>query len=412
MLSRVMQARAVRWTLLILLLLIGAAGAFVGYRLATSHEQLLAASQSLDASLTQMSTMVADIGAAQDAYVAPGQPDQPSIAKVDALARQLADASAAVRPALRSAESSRHLQDLSNTLDNFLQIDLRARESLLNDDDLSASALIFDDGRAALASMTGSLRALADQERMVAVATRVDLTQRLGLVVAGVAATWLLGLMLLVRTSRAPVVTATAKDADPAAADSVLDLRLNDVSDVPSSSDGAETPQPWVVDIATAADVCTAMSRMTSSDQLPDLLARAAVVLDASGIILWLGAGEELFAVTAHGYPPRLLARLGPIAHRANNATAAAWRTGELGIVPGDAASNGAIVAPLLGLDSCIGVLAVEVRHGREADVSARAVATMFAAQLATIVSAWPAPSSVSPADDQGDSGDPLAASL
>jgi hypothetical protein len=52
--------------------------------------------------------------------------------------------------------------------------------------------------------------------------------------------------------------------------------------------------------------------------------------------------------------------------------------------------SNGAIVAPMFGPDTCIGVLAAEVRNGREQDASTRAVTMMVAAQLAGVLSAWP----------------------
>jgi hypothetical protein len=56
-----------------------------------------------------------------------------------------------------------------------------------------------------------------------------------------------------------------------------------------------------------------------------------------------------------------------------------------------------------------MGVFAAEVRHGREEDPSMRAVAAIIAAQLASIVSAWPAGSAAGPAENT-DSG-PLAAS-
>ena len=55
--------------------------------------------------------------------------------------------------------------------------------------------------------------------------------------------------------------------------------------------------------------------------------------------------------------------------------------------------SNGAIVAPMFAPDTCIGVVAAEVRHGREQDPSTRAVTTMVAAQLATVLGAWPSAS-------------------
>ena len=51
----------------------------------------------------------------------------------------------------------------------------------------------------------------------------------------------------------------------------------------------------------------------------------------------------------------------------------------------GDATSRSAIVAPLLGMDRCIGVLAIELPTGREIDVTTQAVVTLIAAQLATV---------------------------
>jgi signal transduction protein with GAF and PtsI domain len=48
--------------------------------------------------------------------------------------------------------------------------------------------------------------------------------------------------------------------------------------------------------------------------------------------------------------------------------------------------SNGAIVAPMFAPESCIGVLAAEVRHGRESDGATQSVTLMLAAQLATVV--------------------------
>jgi hypothetical protein len=55
--------------------------------------------------------------------------------------------------------------------------------------------------------------------------------------------------------------------------------------------------------------------------------------------------------------------------------------------------ANGALAIPLVGADGCVGVFAIEVRHGREADPATRAVAAMFAAQLSTILPVWPAAS-------------------
>jgi hypothetical protein len=50
-------------------------------------------------------------------------------------------------------------------------------------------------------------------------------------------------------------------------------------------------------------------------------------------------------------------------------------------------------------MSGCVGVFAAEVRHGRENDRATQAVTVMIAAQLASIVSAWPAGSSATPGE-------------
>jgi hypothetical protein len=153
------------------------------------------------------------------------------------------------------------------------------------------------------------------------------------------------------------------------------------------------------VDLEEAAALCTAIGQLDSDRDLQGLIARTGHLLGAPGVVLWMAAGEELFPAAGHGYDAELLHRLGPLPRSAVNATAAAWRTGRLQVVPGDAASRAAIVAPMLGPLRCVGVLAVEVPPGLEADASTRAVTTMVAAQLAAVLTAWPA-GSASPAAD------------
>jgi hypothetical protein len=147
------------------------------------------------------------------------------------------------------------------------------------------------------------------------------------------------------------------------------------------------------IDLAAAARLTTELSTLADQTELPGLLGRAAEVLDARGVVIWMGAGSELFAAAAHGYDPALLQRIKPIARNADNATAAAWRTGQMQTVPADTAGHGAIVAPMLGPAGCVGVLAAETRSGREHDETTQSVATIVAAQLASVLAAWPAAS-------------------
>ena len=145
-----------------------------------------------------------------------------------------------------------------------------------------------------------------------------------------------------------------------------------------------------LIDLSAAARLSTELSRLTDQASLEALLGRAAEVFDARGIIVWMRAGEELVAAAAHGYEASVLRRIPAIPWSAGNATAAAWRTGEAGTVPEDSSGYGATVAPMLNPGGCVGVLAAEVRGGRERDSATCAVATILASQLAGLLAPWP----------------------
>ena len=61
-----------------------------------------------------------------------------------------------------------------------------------------------------------------------------------------------------------------------------------------------------------AAQLCTDLGRVSDLDELRGLVARAADVMDASGLVVWLGdaAGGDLRPVIAHGYSNQVLARM------------------------------------------------------------------------------------------------------
>jgi hypothetical protein len=136
------------------------------------------------------------------------------------------------------------------------------------------------------------------------------------------------------------------------------------------------------------ASLCVELARIVDTRALPSLLDRAAGLLDASGIILWIADpdGRELNPIFAQGYPEQLVNRLGTIPREAENATAAAFRTSLLQTVKADTISPGAIAAPLVTPTGCVGVMAAEVRHDAERQDLTLAAATIVAAQLATLV--------------------------
>lgn len=140
--------------------------------------------------------------------------------------------------------------------------------------------------------------------------------------------------------------------------------------------------------LTAAADVCSRLGRAIDARDITALLADAARLLDATGVVVWLWDRREavLKATVAHGYSTATLARLPLVRADDTNAIAAAYRSGETCVVEGSAGSPGAIAVPSLGPSGCVGVLALEVRHGGEQNTSLRAFAAILAAQLGMVI--------------------------
>ena len=374
-----MHRRAVRLGIVVLLL-IGGGGAFVAAR--EIHRQMNAlaeTSRDVAVGLQAMTTTLADVGAAQSAYGAPGESVPAVAAQVASLAEQFDRETATLRPKLRSVDASSKLQALADDGAGFRSADQRLRQRL-SEDPADPATGAFEDSRQVLATMRQTLGDLAAAEAAAVVVQRAALQRQLWTVLGPLSVAWVLGLLVLARVPKTESRRVHAEHAPmPQAGSATL---------APAPAPEAQATRP--IDLAATADLCTAIARMTSNAAVPDILARTASVLDASGIIVWMEAGDELFAAGSYGYDPKVIRRLGPIHRSADNATAAAWRTGEIRTVSSDMMANGAVVAPMFGPDGCIGVLAAEIRCAREHDPATLAVTSMIASQLAMVLSAWP----------------------
>ena len=158
-------------------------------------------------------------------------------------------------------------------------------------------------------------------------------------------------------------------------------------------------------DFLVVAQLCVALGRADHADDVAPLLADVTRALDAAGLIVWIwdAAAASLGPAMSHGYSARVLAQIPSLPRDADNATAAAFRTGESCVIDGGAHASGAVVVPLLTADGPAGALAVELQQGREHLPSVLAAATMFAAVLAQKIPArvervapTPAPASLS----------------
>ena len=267
----------------------------------------------------------------------------------------------------------------------FTAVDKRARDYINSEQLLMAADVIFTEGSTAASLAGRQIEAARVAGHIANDAGQATLRKQQAL--AAGAAGLLAALVVLL------LVPSRAADAD------AVPVGLGLATEAPSGPLQIEargespTNRPSAA-LRVAASLVTDLGRVRDAQDFPALLARAADMLDASGLMVWMGnaAGADLKPVLAHGYPPHVLARIPPVPRSADNAAAAAYRTGTLQIVlarPGGSA--GAVVAPIISVDGCIGALSAEMRDGAEASEELQSLAAIFAAQLANVVAAAPA---------------------
>jgi len=149
-----------------------------------------------------------------------------------------------------------------------------------------------------------------------------------------------------------------------------------------------DAPAPSEPDLSAAAHLCTELGRVDEMRPVAPLLQELARLVEAVGLIVWVWDPQttELTPTLTHGYSDEVLAQLPKVKRDARNATAAAFRSAQTCVVKGRDAASDALVVPLMTPTGCAGVLAIEMRHGVARRESVRALATIFAAQLARLI--------------------------
>ncbi|MEO8522576.1 MAG: hypothetical protein ABI603_14500 [Acidobacteriota bacterium] len=423
-----MKSLALRLTLLGVFVAAAAGAVYFSWTSRTHGYRDAGQAASFDESSVGAERDVLELRAAQEGYVAAGQEDQFWASKVDATTARLHDTLTTLRAKATAPDAQTAIDNASSALQDFEQMDRRARDHARSGQKLLASDLIFTDGIELAGAATGAVEdaRLAERRHRAAALAALDRQE-----IAAAAAALAVGLitvgLLVPRTddsAAVPDITArTAPRIDPpaarldggpgidegwtaakvmprarpaarAAATPAVKAPATAASstkptavEAPAAAPAAALAAP-TVDLPGVASLCSDLARVVDTQALPSLLARAAAVLDAPGIVLWIADpdGRELSPVVTHGYPQQLVSRLGTIGRDAENATASAFRTALLQTVKADAVSNGAIAAPLVTPAGCVGVMAAEVRQAGEEDAGKLAIAAIVAAQLATLV--------------------------
>ncbi len=392
-----MRSRAARLTWSVSIWIVFGAVAVVVTLSEQRISQQLGALRTFDVQARLAIDALAGARVAEQAYIATGQSLSAWVPKVASLTQQASETVDSLRSSAASADGQKALLLAASTITAFGQVDRRTRDYARAGQLLMAADIVFSEGtetsaEAARQIETARLAEHQTVDALVASERRLEAYAIGGS--AGLAAVMLVlmawGPKTKTKAGRAQAADGAPDDTDSFLADSLM---LRDSGALKTSP--ADSPHASALALKATAELCTAMGRVSDLGELTKLLGRAAEVLDASGVIVWVGSagGADLRPVLAYGYPDNMLARLAAVPRSADNAAAAAYRTGELQTVrPRPGTSAGAVVAPLLSAEGCIGAVTAEIRDEREASDRVRAVAALLAAQLAPMLAASAAP--------------------
>jgi hypothetical protein len=428
-----MKSRGMRVLLVIL-----AVAAQVGAGLALWQvEQRVAARRSaadtFEREARQAVVRLGELGAAQQACVARGQSAEVWLGRAQGQRDAIGPRLAALRKAAENVGAQSALEGAIEAFAAFGQSDAKAREYLKSGQPESASDVIFAEGAAELEKAAYGVDGARGRESVWR-AESIEKVQRWAFVALGTAfLLTLLSLLLLFPVPLAPAGEAADEEADtgtgtaervrpvlkadaipkapstekasaPANETRGLGLTIGPASaakpvrsgwpptaaDAPLVAAPAQAPPP---DLSPVADLCLFMARVQDTNQLQGLVERIANVLDATGVIVWMPDASRgvLRPALSCGYSPLALMRMGAIQRSAENATAMAFRTETVKVVPAGPLTSGAVVAPLVTAEGCAGVIAIELGDGVSVTSQVRATVTIVAAQLATLLTPLPA---------------------
>lgn len=408
-----------RWVRIAVVVVALAALTFLGNQIRTT-DQVLDGEQNVERVFTDLSwdltLTLADLRAAEQAYVAAGQD---RVYWTNTVATHLEAVRESLTNLRRLAISPTALEALDaaeRAVGELEQLDQRAREHTDLEQALLASDLIFTDGLELTERATTHIELARATERTARnEGIQSARTTQTRLLLAGTAV-GVLAMLLLVPGQRhagpAPVgATGSQEGAGEEGAGRSADDRLllrnpdaervapPDATDVNARDRDATgttaTHAPdrsgetdVVPDLRVAAELCTDLAKLSDSSDLESLLARAATLINATGLIVWVRdpGGTTLRPALSHGYPRQALTSMGAIPQDGDNATAAAYRDARMQVVGAADSASGALVAPLMAGDQCVGVLSAELNDRWESSSSVQATVAIVAAQLATLV--------------------------
>lgn len=382
--------------LLLVLTVIVAFGTIVqDYRFNTSIAREHATTLAIDGELGRLESTVAELRGAQAAYVAAGQAPDFWMNRATDLSTLIGTSLGRFSDATVSVEARGRYEAATTALGELVALDTRAREQVSRDQRLFAADIIFMDAVEVTRRLTDALAGARAAEASAGTAAAERLASlRLGMNALA------LGFVLVVMVYFARAGSDASADgpqtldlAESAKADAeeptarIAPPPIRPPAPAPSLAPPLPRAEP-AVSLSGAADLCVDLARLMDSRDLPDLMERAARVLYAKGVVLWMvdSDGAFLQPTIAHGYSERVLARLGSLQVDADNVTSLAYRTLQpQRMKSAEKGGAGAVAVPLINAGGGIGVLSAEMKSATPDDQMI-AVARIVAAQLSSLL--------------------------
>ena len=407
-----MSGKPVRFGLLIVGLLITAALAYRAvdnevslgraYRQSVAHNN--AAGQALEALL--------DLRGSLHAYVAPGQGVPFWSRRSEQLLVTLRESLATLDAAMATSGGS--LAETLAAVDQLAAAERRTREYARRGETLLAGDVVFTEARDLL---TASVEQIQSARTTLAAAndSRVaSLRREQAILVSAAAVSWIVIAVLLLPPAKAEPVK------DPGAwRDALAQTIKKPLPKEPERTRPVEPVEPVqrlepvvplepsvpLRSILEVSEICSDMSSLADTGALSGVLERAAAAINATGVIVWIASddGNTLSPVASHGFDEKLVTRIGRIARDSANLTAMAFRENVPRVSAATSTAPAALAVSLCGPTGPVGVLSVELKPDMPADEARVALATIFAAQLATLVDPIPAAPAAADAPDAPD---------
>jgi hypothetical protein len=353
------------------------ASAFAVFRAEQQIADLRSAGRVFDLRAREVSDALVDLRVAQAAYVASTEGSGFWMPQASSALDGAVATVELLRLSATNVDARTALDEIARTVVDFASADERARAYIEAAQPLMAADVIFTDGITLVGVARRQIQAARTAELLQIDAAEAGLRRRQAATLGVAAGIVALATLLLVPLPRRRHAAATDRDVQPPQAPA-SGLSLRDAA--PPILEPAGAP------LEAAAELCTEFGRARDAAEMRPLLGRAADLMHAGGVVVWVASadGAELRPALAFGYSAPVLARMSSVPRTADNAAAAAFRTGQLQVVSaGPGLATGAVVAPLLSAEGCIGAFSAEVRDGGETAEAVRALAAIFAAQFA-----------------------------